>query len=155
LCENFVDYTQSANSKIVICAYKQDEKVYWKSPERLADQPKQAMPMVDEEELVKARERKAGLYIIDDINRFTGDVTDGWEDGILVLRDLPEKNIGKGMKGGAIIIESSLLPDEVRQKLSTEDRAGGAILMRLPDPTEDNPNNTKLIDLEDDWPEKQ
>ncbi|MCL5411083.1 MAG: hypothetical protein M1324_04595, partial [Patescibacteria group bacterium] len=127
---------------------------YWKLAENTFDAAKPAEPMSGDEELVKARERKAGLYIVDDIRNFSVDVTDGWEDGILVLRDLPEKNIGKGMKGGVVIVESSLSPDEVRSRLSAEDKTGGAILMRLPDPTEDEPNNTKLIDLEDDWLER-
>lgn len=105
-------------------------------------------------------EGKMGLVIIDHdyqkVRTSTKQVTDGQKGGIIVLRRLHDKDtqLGYGMAGGALIIESDLFPDEVRERLSNEGRTGGIILMRVPDPSFNDPLGTKLIDLEDDWLER-
>lgn len=95
------------------------------------------------------------LGIIEDPEQFSENITDGLKTGILVLKKTPKFNIGKGMGQAVVIIEDpDITPDEAKTRISKENRSGGLILMRIPDPTEDNPNNSKLIDLEDDWLEK-
>ncbi|MCL5411086.1 MAG: hypothetical protein M1324_04610 [Patescibacteria group bacterium] len=92
------------------------------------------------------------LEIITNPDQFSDSITEGLKTGILVLRKTPRANIGKGMGQAVVIIEDlDTTPEEARTRISQENRSGGVILMRLPDPTEDEPNNTKLIDLEDDW----
>lgn len=68
--------------------------------------------------------------------------------GILVIEDYSGTALGRGMKGGMIIIESTNLSvDQVRNCISKEGRTGGYILMRVPIPGK--PGETHLIDLED------
>lgn len=81
-------------------------------------------------------------------------LTEGLDGGIVVFFKAPKKEIGRGMSGGAVILEDEdLSVEEAKKRISKEDRTGGIILMRVPDPSPDDPRRTKLIDLEmpDDW----
>lgn len=63
--------------------------------------------------------------------------------GILVMKVAPQSEIGKGMRGGILILEDpDISLEDVKLRLS-EDRPGGLVFMRVPD--EDNEGETKLV----------
>lgn len=150
LFEKIQSFADSVNPNIIFCSYNAKDNIYYTMTGTDTDQIREIKPMSSDNDLRNAHDRMAGVYMIDDVTKFTYPVTRGWGNGVLVLRDLPEKNIGEGMFGGAVIIESTLPVEEVRSRVMKENRLGGFILMRVPDPTAEDPSNTKLIDLEDD-----
>lgn len=87
------------------------------------------------------------LVIIDDMSIINENPTDGMHGGILVLRDLPEGELGKNMKNCAVIVEVDKDPEEVKKLIDKDRKPGeGLILMRVPDPNRSG--KTMLIDLE-------
>lgn|GEM_PF-1658037 len=91
-------------------------------------------------------EGKSGLVLIDE-RRFDEvdetTLTENFEDGIMVLRRLPSGNLGKGMRGGVIIIETNNSLEEIQAVLSDEYIPGrGIILRRVPD--QKNKGETEL-----------
>ncbi|MCX6809034.1 MAG: hypothetical protein NTW50_05225 [Candidatus Berkelbacteria bacterium] len=66
--------------------------------------------------------------------------------GILVLKRIPDHDIGEGMTGGAIIIDDPKVSiDEVRPKIS-KTKSGGLILLRIWDKTD--LDKSRLVDVE-------
>ncbi|MCX6808293.1 MAG: hypothetical protein NTW50_01325 [Candidatus Berkelbacteria bacterium] len=66
--------------------------------------------------------------------------------GIVVMYDLPERDIGKGMRGGILILEEAGATVESIKKRLFPYRNKGIIFLRVSDP--DNPGKTKLVDVE-------
>lgn len=104
------------------------------------------LPTLNSIELNAFKEVKCGLIVIDKKSLESlpeSEITEGFEDGIIVLRALPSKELGKGMTGGVIIIETNNTLEEIQAVLSDEYIPGrGIILRRVPD--RKNRGETKL-----------
>lgn len=75
--------------------------------------------------------RDQTLVVVKDLSAI-GPPPDAYVNGgILVYRDVPEKEIGKGMKAGAIIIENRDISIEEAKNRLSKDRPGGVVLMRV------------------------
>jgi hypothetical protein len=96
------------------------------------------------EEFIKT---KQGMIAIKDPDRFENPA-ENMEGGILVYTlYAPKKDIGKGQKGGIIILEikhDPLTPEEASARLS-KDRSGGFVFLRVFDK---NRKTSKLVEIE-------
>lgn len=98
-------------------------------------------------ELDAWKAQKGGLCVVEDISTFKKLVTEGMEDGIMVIRTANlSDNIGIGMKGGVIIFDHpDLTLESAREKVIHDSYGDSVILIRVQDPEE--MSKTKLIEV--------
>ena len=89
-------------------------------------------------ELIDFFNQEGGIAVMEEWNMIP-DPTRGMKGGVLILRGIPDGEIGKGMEGGVVIIENEQLmgddqPEEqlaeLRSKISDE-IIGGLVFARV------------------------
>lgn len=108
------------------------------------------LPTRTDEALEKWKKGKLGVCVIDKLEDISGDPTDGLQDGILVLRTLPQQDyICEKMEGGVVILEVPGLTLEDAKKIVKMDRSiTGVVLIRVEKTEKSNRHrNTTLVEV--------
>jgi formylmethanofuran dehydrogenase subunit C len=129
---NFETYSYNDNNKIYIDLRKREVVSSY---------------IANDEELTEFKKKRCGLVVVNKYSDIQQNITDGMDGGIVVLKQLPTSELGKGMNRGAVVVDIPGITKERIRKVLSKDRSYGLILMRVPDP--DDPKKTKLIDVED------
>ncbi len=99
-----------------------------------------------EKELENWKKQEGGMCIINHQSKFNEPVTKGMTDGIMVIRKIPNGNIGVGMEGGVVILDNPVFTlEEARERVNYDRNGNGVILIRVRN--EKDPNKTKLVEV--------